>query len=125
MTFKKKPFENIVGIRENAGNQHFSHFPTMFFDLQKTDFSFSVTFILSSANAFLLFGEELKRVKKMGQFCKCLYINQESTHLLFLIQVLIKVWTQGAIVCSFLCVVSFFIAYNIEGGLTSPTNCQP
>ena len=24
MTLKKKPFENIVGYRENAGNQYFS-----------------------------------------------------------------------------------------------------
>ena len=27
---KKKPFENIVGKGENAGNQHFLLFPTMF-----------------------------------------------------------------------------------------------
>ena len=29
-TLKKKPFENIVGEGENAGNQYFSCFPTMF-----------------------------------------------------------------------------------------------
>ena len=27
---EKKPFENIVGKGENAGNQHFSTFPTIF-----------------------------------------------------------------------------------------------
>ena len=27
MTLKKKPFENIVGKGENAGNQHFLFFP--------------------------------------------------------------------------------------------------
>ena len=30
MTLGKKPFENIVGIEENAGNQHFLLFPNCF-----------------------------------------------------------------------------------------------
>ena len=30
---RKKPFENTVGKGENAGNQHFLLFPTMFFTL--------------------------------------------------------------------------------------------
>ena len=30
MTLGKRPFENTVGKGENAGNQHFSPFPTMF-----------------------------------------------------------------------------------------------
>ena len=35
-TLYKKPFENIVGKGENAGNQHF---PTMFSTLSKTGIS--------------------------------------------------------------------------------------
>ena len=67
---RKKPLENIVGKGENAGNQHFFPYPTMFSNLSilyKTNFKFPVTFILSYANAFdldkphiLLFGNELK-----------------------------------------------------------------
>ena len=45
----KKPFENIVGKGES-----FLLFPTVFPTLPKTIFNFSVTFILSSANAFNL-----------------------------------------------------------------------
>ena len=51
-TLKKKLFENTMGKGENAGNQHFLLFPTMFFVLLKTNFNFSVTVILSSASAF-------------------------------------------------------------------------
>ena len=55
MTLHKKPYENILGNGENAGNQHaFSHFPTMFSTFLKTNLNFSATFILSSANAFNL-----------------------------------------------------------------------
>ena len=54
MALSRKPFENIVGKRENAGNQHFLLFPTMFSTLHKTNFMFSVTFILLSVNAFNL-----------------------------------------------------------------------
>ena len=32
---KKKPFENIVGKEENAGNQHFLPFPHVFYPSQK------------------------------------------------------------------------------------------
>ena len=35
-TLYKKPFENIVGKGENAGNQHFLFFPTMFSILSRT-----------------------------------------------------------------------------------------
>ena len=34
-TLKKKPFENIVRKRENAGNQHFLLFPQCFLSFQK------------------------------------------------------------------------------------------
>ena len=51
MIMYKKPFENIVGKGENAGNQHFL-FPTMLSTLPNTNFYFSFTIILCSANAF-------------------------------------------------------------------------
>ena len=54
MTLYKKYLENIVGKGENAGNQHFLLFPTMFSTLSPKKFNFSVTFILLSANAFNL-----------------------------------------------------------------------
>ena len=61
-----EPFENIVGKGENPLNRYFSPFPTMFSTHPKTNFSFAVTFTLSSANAFnldqsknWLFGKEL------------------------------------------------------------------
>ena len=34
-TLKKKPFENIVGRGENAGNQHFLLFPQCFLHISK------------------------------------------------------------------------------------------
>ena len=58
-TLRKKPFENLVGKGENAGNYHFSPFPTMFSTLSKTNINFSVTFILSSAKAFNLDQSEI------------------------------------------------------------------
>ena len=36
MTPKKKAFENLVGKGENAGNQHFLPFPTMFSALSES-----------------------------------------------------------------------------------------
>ena len=66
---EKEAFENIVGKGENVGNQHFSPFPTVFSTLPKTNFKFSDTFIVSSANAFnlnqckiLWFGKELNNI---------------------------------------------------------------
>ena len=71
-TLKRKPIENVIGKGENARHQHFLLFlPTVFSSLPKTYFDTSITFILSSANAFnldqsknLLFGEELSHKKK-------------------------------------------------------------
>ena len=57
MALKKKPFENIVGKGENAGNQHFLLFP-VFYPSQKK-FQFSVKFNLSlnlDQSKNLLFG---------------------------------------------------------------------
>ena len=47
------PFEITEGKKENAGNQQ-SSFPTKFSTLHKRNLKFSVSFILSSANAFNL-----------------------------------------------------------------------
>ena len=65
MTLKQRAFENIAGKGQNAGNQHFLLFPTMFSTLPKTNLNFSFTF-LSSANTFhldqskiVLFGKDL------------------------------------------------------------------
>ena len=63
---RKRPFQNIMGKGESAGNQHFLLSPTMFSTLPRTSLNFWVAFILSSANAFKLdksknfsFGKEL------------------------------------------------------------------
>ena len=50
---KKKAFENIVGNRENAGNQHFLLFPQCF-QLFPIQISISESIILSPANASTL-----------------------------------------------------------------------
>ena len=50
----EKAFENILRKGENAGNPAFSPFPTMFSTCSRINFNFSVTFILSSTNAFNL-----------------------------------------------------------------------
>ena len=51
---KKNPLKNVLRKGENAGNQHFFPFPTMFSTLPKTNFNFLVIFMLLSANAFNL-----------------------------------------------------------------------
>ena len=90
----KKPFENIVGKGENAGNQHVhllpqcfstlpntniivkkpfenivgkgenAGFPTMFSSLPNTNINFSVTLILSSASFFNL--DQSKNVHQLS-----------------------------------------------------------
>ena len=66
-TSMTKPFENIVGKGENAGNQHFLLFSQYFLLLSKSEIIILTTFDLSSAKAFnldqaeiLSFGKELK-----------------------------------------------------------------
>ena len=54
-----KAFENIVGKRENAGNQYFSPFPTMFSTQSEREIIISATLNLSSANAFNLDQSEI------------------------------------------------------------------
>ena len=58
--------------RRNAGNQHFLFFPTVIFTHPKTKFNSSITFILSSANAFnldestnLLFGKRFRGIDSL------------------------------------------------------------
>ena len=48
-----RAFENIVRKGENAGNQHFLLFPTMFSTLPKPNLNFSFTCMLSSAKLML------------------------------------------------------------------------
>ena len=50
----KKALENTVGKGENAGNQHFSPFTTMFSTLSKREIVILATLNLSSAIAFNL-----------------------------------------------------------------------
>ena len=54
MTPKKKALENTVGKGENAGNQHFLLFPTVFSTLSKREIIILANYNLSSANAFNL-----------------------------------------------------------------------
>ena len=65
MTFKERPFENIVRKGVNAGNQHFLLFPKCFLPFPKQILIFESRFFLSG-NAFdldqsenLLFGKEV------------------------------------------------------------------
>ena len=65
-TFKQPPKKRILGKLlgkgENAGYQNFLLFSTMFFTLSHTNSIVLATFILSSANPFVLhklFGREL------------------------------------------------------------------
>ena len=65
MSFKKKPFENIVGKGENAGNQHFVLFHNVFYPIKDRDQHLSCIKVVIS-NSFnlvrskiLLFGTEL------------------------------------------------------------------
>ena len=67
-TQRNNPFKNLLGKGENAGNQHFLLFPTIFSTPTETNFNFRVMFILLSANLFnldkskiSLFGKELKK----------------------------------------------------------------
>ena len=55
MTLGKKPFENIVGKRENAGNQHFLLLPKCLLSISNTNFHLDYMYIeMSSANTFKL-----------------------------------------------------------------------
>ena len=54
MTLDKRSLENTEGKGENAGNQHFLLFSTVFSTLSKRENVILATFKLSSANAFNL-----------------------------------------------------------------------
>ena len=62
--YTEKPSENIVGKGENAGNQHFLLFLTMFSTFRRAKSIFSATYISSSANAFNL---ELSKILSFGK----------------------------------------------------------
>ena len=64
---QKKAFENIVGKGENAGNQHFLLFPTMFSSPSETEIITGKSFNLVKSK-ILLIGRELI-VFAIGQFC--------------------------------------------------------
>ena len=83
MTLKKKAFENIVGKKKMLVTSIFSFSHSVFF-LSQANFNFSVTFILSSANAFnldqfknLLFGKELKELTSEKKIYK---VKLEKLH---------------------------------------------
>ena len=76
-TLKKKALENTVGIEENAGNQHFLLFPTVFSSLPQREIVILARFNLSSANALnlvmskiLLLGEGINNSLKKSNFYK-------------------------------------------------------
>ena len=54
MTFWMKLLENVLRKGENAANQHFTPFQTMFSTLSKTKIIIKATFDLSSANSLNL-----------------------------------------------------------------------
>ena len=65
-TLKKKTLENTVGKEENAGDQHFLSFPTVFSVLPQREIVIVATFNLLYANAFNLI------MSKNLLFCKVL-----------------------------------------------------
>ena len=62
-TMEKKTFENIVGKRESAGNQHFLLFPQSFLPLSKQFLNFKSQF--SCLQMVLIF----------GRFMECMVFN--------------------------------------------------
>ena len=74
MTLGKKPFKNIVGKGENAGNQHFLLFPQCVLPISIQISSFSVTFILLSVSSFNLDqSKNLSFDKGLNQYDTSLY----------------------------------------------------
>ena len=67
MTLEKEAFSKYYGKRIKCWLTAFSPFTTMFFTLPKTNFNFSVTFILLSANAFNAFLKHLSFDKEFNK----------------------------------------------------------
>ena len=63
-TLRKKPFENIVGKGENAGNQHFLLFPQCFLSFPQQISIVQSQLFFSSANAFNL---DLSEILSFGK----------------------------------------------------------
>ena len=55
MTQGKKPFENIVGKEENAGNQHFLLFPQCFLQYQRQKAILNLKYALCLSFDILIF----------------------------------------------------------------------
>ena len=64
-----KPFENIVGKRENSGNQHFLLFPQCFLSIPIRISVFKLQLFLSSAKAYNL--DQSKRLSFGKEFKPC------------------------------------------------------
>ena len=60
----KKPFENIAGKGENAGNQHFLLFSQCFLHFPRSNFIFIISFILLSTNVWIWFSKKNCRLVK-------------------------------------------------------------
>ena len=66
MSPQKKPFENIVGKGENAGNQNFLHFHNIFCNIKdKSSYELHLfyrlqMFLISLIPNFLLCGKEVR-----------------------------------------------------------------
>ena len=62
---RKRAVENIVGIGENAGNQHFLHFPRCFLAIERQISYFSeIYFVVQMGRVqnCVLFGKELHKI---------------------------------------------------------------
>ena len=99
MTLYKKPFENIVGNGENAGNQHFLLFPECFLPFLKQISIFQLHLFFLSANAF-----------NLGQ-CKLLLFSKGLNKFQFLSILLAVSWTQLSQHCFGVCVWMWVFAW--------------
>ena len=66
-TLRSKPYENIVGKGQNAGDHNFLLFPQYILLIPVQTSIFEVTFILSSTNAFNLDQSEILLFSSYGQ----------------------------------------------------------
>ena len=64
MTHGEKPFDNIVGKGENAGNQHFHLFPQCYLPFPKPILGFLVAFILLSSFSVVFYKSKICHLLK-------------------------------------------------------------
>ena len=91
MTLRKKPFENIVGKGENAGNQHFSFFHKGFYPIEDRNHLFSnIKFVVCNCFEFGLDPKTCCFIKSLRErFQKKLWETEkmlESQHFLLISQ---------------------------------------